>query len=658
MPRHFKKEPDDQNFSLKFGGGINTAKSAFDIAPNECVDGLNFRLQLDSESFVPRHPSLQVDIANAVDTESVSEEINGFAQHVTRLDNDAGMGRVRTLLQSGTGFMEFDVLPQTNGAPQVSLSSYVFADGFTINANSRLRGYADWHAWDIGKELLITDLELLTPVFLWNPVSSTATVLTAGGSDFFAKYCLVDNDRAWFSYIKSGASGVVTPHMVVASKVEDVLSLSVANKPSSAIGADDPFFFLTPDFSSVGQPIAALGLKVFPTSGSSMFILSGSSSNDFFLSPLFGGSAGATSDQHAVLAENDVLYASEEGIQTLAGTEAFGDVENDDVSRKVKNYFSSARGEFRPSTPLTFSDSSLDPYSVTYNTVDDYRILRTLYLAYLDTISTLFVLLKISNRTSTTPLNKDGFLWSFYKSFHNQKAKDVSLLKSGEDVSGWAKLDFSGVVSRAASDGANFGATDVVPFYVVTDSPSSGTPNVGALTKTMLLLAGTRGVDPPQSKAIVYPWPYYANSSTGGAFDRRGDFTLQKTSGSLSTQVLMNTVSSTSDIRSSRLSKVISPPSGMSFSDFTGVVNYIPRSENEVTLTIAFVLVGKRAKIHKASVSLRGYSSGQGDAPSRTLPISKIFGIPNLPQGAVQVGVEVNSKYDFEVLSIEFNAKG
>ena len=661
MPRHnVIVPPEDASFSLTFGGGINIAESPYDIDPQECTSGANFEIGLDRTSFRPRPVMMGIDPPGAG-----GFAYRGVAQYLEYEDGVPGSKAiVHTLLQTASNFYTLTFAPSdTSAVPgnsqsqqgQVRIAIHTFSGSpATVSGSSYLRGFPDIHTTEVDKGVIITDLALETPVLLWKPLDNTLEKLAPGiTGDFYAKYCFVENNRAWFQNIRTGST--YTPHMVVASAVDDVTTVSVSNKPSSALGDGDPFYFLTPDFSAATQGAPAFGELLFPTTGKNVYILSGNNSKDYQLLPLYGGAGGVTSDQAVTFAENDIAYANDRGLQSLAGIQAFGDVENDDLSRKVKPAFN----RYSEETRHINSPYSKDPV----NSQNDVFIqTSSLTNNQSGEVSVSFdrsdSLMYAMNKNGSAA---QGQLWTFNKSYHNQLAKDVSLLREGTDLSPWSL-----VTSSLAGQATGNPSTEIykeslalegstgLPFFFPCYAPYFGSdadnPSYSEVFKTHLF-GGLRTVGTVTEFLCVYPWRAVNALKTSIPGLRDGDFGLSATSGNDFGVV------ESFPILSYRQSKVIMAPKGYKFSDFTGTVRYIPKSGSDVTLEILLVFVGKRTDTKKVNVTLKGYDITAGRAATPYYPLSEEFSIPSSNSDQVMITVSALTKHDFEVLGIDFNVK-
>lgn len=312
MPTEVKPDPrplvaGEDAIILRFGGGLNTRASEDEIGDTECADGRNFLLDPQNSEFRPRRPF------DLVATATNEAEIRGFAQ-LLKAD-----GTTSTLVQAGTKVYVWDGTDDG------------FTDtGVTVNANARLRGHL-WHNWTLDEKVLITDLSLLENVKEWDG-TTLQNVSTTGGTNFKAKYCFVDKERAWYANINESATAI--PHMIVGSEVEDYSTVSVANKPGSALAITDPFYILTPDLRPVNALVNAFGQVVISSREGSIFYINGSSAKDFSIESLYPRSF-ASGEEAMAFVGNDIAYGRPGRIESLLSTDTYGNVETDDLSLKI-----------------------------------------------------------------------------------------------------------------------------------------------------------------------------------------------------------------------------------------------------------------------------------------------------------------------------------
>lgn len=303
----------DADIIVKFGGGLNTSFTEEDIRDRESADGgKNYRIDLDNRELKPRRPF------TLLDTTPDAEQIRGFI-NLVKTD-----GTSEILVQTAGGNV-YNYTGTQNGFDATAVAT-------GINAAAKLRGRIE-HNWKLTDEVIVTDLSLTEHVKTWD--GTTLANITDGlTGDFKAKYCFVSDDRAWYANVQDNA--VNFPHLIVVSEVEDYESLNTTNKPSTAIGAGDPFFLTAPDFGAVNGIVDAFGRVTISTKDGTIFNLTGSDSQDFALSSLYARS-GASGDEGVIFAGNDIVYGRRGRVESLISTEQYGDVLSDDLSRLIKD---------------------------------------------------------------------------------------------------------------------------------------------------------------------------------------------------------------------------------------------------------------------------------------------------------------------------------
>lgn len=312
MPTNTKGE---YSVVLKFGGGVHSKASEDEINDRECAAGQNFQLDIQNREYKPR---AAFDLIGTVPNAS---EIRGAA-NLIKSD-----GSVSMLVQAG------DTVYQWDGS--------TFTSKGTVSSTAKLRGHL-WHNWQLDDKVLITDLNLQEPVMQWDGTTLSDVQFTknTGGTDlwvgsFKAKYCVVSNERALFGNINDNS--VNYPHLLVASTRGDFDLISVADRPSSAMSAEDPFFLIQPDYRAINGMLESFG-KVITSSQhfGSMFYLSGSDATDFAFTELYPRS-GAYGGESVVYTGNDIMYGRQGRIESLLSSEKFADVESDDLSVGISN---------------------------------------------------------------------------------------------------------------------------------------------------------------------------------------------------------------------------------------------------------------------------------------------------------------------------------
>ena len=292
---------------LTFGRGINAAVRLRQVAPAECARGENFDLDLDFSGFRGRRG---FDLAA---TAPNGQEIRGFAQLVKR------DGTISTLVQAGTVVYSWD-------------GSTTFSVVGAVAAGAKLRGQKS-HIWNLDTEVvIITDLALLEPVKTWDGTSLTNLGTNLTGA-FYAKYCLVENERAFFANIKIGSDEY--PHLMMASALQDYTDLSVSVRSLLTTSTDSPFYLPVLDLKPINAFEAALGTIVIGTQRGRVYRLDGSNAFDYQINEYYPGSA-PVGDEAMVSVGNDVVLGKAATIESLFGSDISTDVEADDLSRWIK----------------------------------------------------------------------------------------------------------------------------------------------------------------------------------------------------------------------------------------------------------------------------------------------------------------------------------
>lgn len=308
-------QPNESEVRLRFGGGLNTRASSDEINPREAAGGYNFSLDLGNTQMRPRNPF------NLADTAPNAGRINGFAQLTT------STGATTTLIQAGT-----NVYSVSNWGEAWTLVG-------TVADTARLRGHRT-HIWNLDDVVLISDLGGVEPVYQWDGTTFEEVYHNLAG-EFRAKYIFVDNERAYYANVHS--NGTDTPHVVVASAQSDYLTLSTNQVPSSGLSASDAWYLPTPDLRPINGLTGAFNVLVFSTLRGRMYQLLGSDATDFELSPLFYDSY-ADGMESLVNIGNDIVYGRQGRIESLAATDAYGDVETNDLSIKISDQISEYTG--------------------------------------------------------------------------------------------------------------------------------------------------------------------------------------------------------------------------------------------------------------------------------------------------------------------------
>jgi hypothetical protein len=292
---------------ITFGGGLSTRKRPADIDVNECVAGDNFDLD-------PQVLAMQKRAAfDLVDTAPNVGEIRGYAQNI-RQDSS-----VTTLIQAGGNVYQWD-------------HAGTFTLVGTTPSSSKLRGPRE-HNFTLGQYTIITDLNQQDVVKTWDGFTYQTLPHNLTGT-FQARYCRVANERAFYGNVKNASSDI--PHMLVGSERGDASILSVNDRPASTLSQTDPFFLFSPDLRPINGFTEAFGLFVLSTKRGRLYELAGSSAFDFEIIALYDGSA-VSGDEAIVNIGNDVALGLPSRIESLSGTEKFGDIGADDLSLPIAN---------------------------------------------------------------------------------------------------------------------------------------------------------------------------------------------------------------------------------------------------------------------------------------------------------------------------------
>lgn len=298
---------DDLSLVLKFGGGQNSSASEDDIDARECSEGENFTLDLGNRNLRNRAP---IDL---IGTAPNGAEIRGFA---TLVESD---GTTTMLVQAGNRVYDFSV---SGGFIQVG----------TVNSLMQMRGHLH-HYWPLEDKVIITDLNLRDVVMEWDGGALTDMVHNLTG-DFQSKYLFVDDERARYGNVISNS--VDTDHMIVSSKLSDHDNLSTSDKPTSALGADDPYFVLTPDLRAVNGIASAFGIMAVSSEIGSMYKIVGKDTSDTAIEKMHPRSF-ASGDEAMIYSGNDIIYGRVGRIESLVSTDQFGEVASDDLSLPIKD---------------------------------------------------------------------------------------------------------------------------------------------------------------------------------------------------------------------------------------------------------------------------------------------------------------------------------
>lgn len=307
-----------QPIVIKFGGGINTRELAEDLEDRECALGsANFNLDLFSAGFVPRKPF------DLVGTAPNGQQINGYAQ-LQKQD-----GTLSTLIQAGTTLYAWDGTTFTSVA--------------TVAGGARLRGKYNAN-FPLLNKVLITDLGLQQVVSTWDGSSFAPLAHNLGvGVQFFAKYAITSQERAWFANVTAGAP---TPHVVLASGVNDPTNLTAANRAGLSLGVADPFYLQAQDLSPINgfeeypaDNNTVTGSKYFSTQRGALNFIHGVDSRDISVD-IRNPFIGAVGDESMIYIGNDIAYGRAGRVESLFGLINYGDVETQELSRHIADQLS------------------------------------------------------------------------------------------------------------------------------------------------------------------------------------------------------------------------------------------------------------------------------------------------------------------------------
>ena len=307
--------PEDLDITLKFGGGVHSRASEDEIDPRECKEGQNFDLDAQNSEYRNRKPF------DLIGTAPNGSQIHGF---ITLRKSD---GTVTFLAQAGDTVYKWD-------------GDATFASVGTVSASARLRGTLQAQ-WELTDKVIITDLALEDVVMDWNgttlaDITFTNELTHPFGSDFKAKYCVVDKERALYANVQSNA--VNTPHLIIGAERGDYTVITVNQRPSSSLALADPFFLIQPDYRSINGLVEAFGIVVTSSEAGSLFNLTGEDFQTFEFNAVCPRS-GASGKESVVFAGNDILYGRPGRIESVLSTQRFGDVESDDLSNDISDLF-------------------------------------------------------------------------------------------------------------------------------------------------------------------------------------------------------------------------------------------------------------------------------------------------------------------------------
>jgi len=288
---------------LTFAGGLNENDIAT-VDPQECIEGYNFELNYRNVTLSPRAP------VDSVGTTTNASDIRGIIQLIKTDDTET------TLIQSGTAVYNWD-----GGTTYTSVR--------TVNSACQLRGTT----WELGNYSVITDLAKTEPVSYWDG-TTYAELPTTVSATIYAKYSVVHLGRVWLFNVKSGTD---TPHLLLASGYENPQDYDTAKAAKDATFSTglEAFYMTTPDLKEINGAAVWGKDLIISTKNGRLFKLTGSDSTDFAWTTFYAGSA-ATGTETVANIGNDMVYMKRDGvIESLSGTQNYGDVAADDLSRFI-----------------------------------------------------------------------------------------------------------------------------------------------------------------------------------------------------------------------------------------------------------------------------------------------------------------------------------
>lgn len=288
---------------VTFVGGLN--EQEYPNLSEAAAGSQNFDLNKSQLQYIPRRPFDQIDEAPN------GSPINGFMQLVKRDNTET------TLVQAGKDVYEW-------------AGSTTWVVKGSVNSSAKLRDIT----WALDDYLVITDVAKVQPVMKWTG-TVFGTLPTGLGSDLYAKYAAVHNNRVWLANVKIGSTDY--PHIILVSLFENPQqydSSKRAGDNSFSTGLE-AFYLVSPDLKPINGMVAFYNTLIFSTVDGSLYRLTGSSSEDYAIESLYPKS-NATGSETIVSAGNDVMYMRTGGaIESVRSTQEFGDVSVDDLSRFI-----------------------------------------------------------------------------------------------------------------------------------------------------------------------------------------------------------------------------------------------------------------------------------------------------------------------------------
>lgn len=120
-------------------------------------------------------------------------------------------------------------------------------------------------------------------------------------------------------------------------------TLTVADRPSSSLGAGDPFYLLTPDLAPINAMPAGWTDLILSTTMGDLYKVTGIDATDMAMARLYAGGALA-GDEAVANIGNDVAFGRNGRIETLFSIQGYGDVEAFDLSRPIANRIAGVAG--------------------------------------------------------------------------------------------------------------------------------------------------------------------------------------------------------------------------------------------------------------------------------------------------------------------------
>jgi hypothetical protein len=284
----------------------------------ECTAGFNYDIAVDQTWFQPRS---SFDLKGAAPNAGA---VTGIMQLLKR-DNTQ-----TTLVCAGNTVYLWD-----GGSTWTSKG--------TVPSGSYLR---DTY-WSLGDYLVITDVSLMNVVQKWD--GTTLSNLTTGlGTSLYAKYGIVHLGRVWLFNVTTNTP---TPHLMVASALEDPTTYDTSKRGGAATGGGasfstgtEAFYMLTPDLKPINGVALFQNTLIISTLNGRLFQLTGTSAKDFAWVDFFDGSPAVGSESLASIG-NDVVFMRQGGhINLLSATQSFGNARTDELTRWLHNTISNLSG--------------------------------------------------------------------------------------------------------------------------------------------------------------------------------------------------------------------------------------------------------------------------------------------------------------------------